>query len=73
MKITKERAEYLSNKANDKISSIFKELSSLENILESDEYQALIESKDQELIDVVELGCLPTNFFEFLEQLPEQF
>ena len=71
--MTKVRAEYLSNKANDKISSIFKELTELQYLVESEEYQSLIESKDKELQNVVELGCLPPNFFEFLQALPDMF
>lgn len=73
MKITKEQAEKLSNKVNDKISNIYKELTQLEGILESVEYQALFESMDEEIREVIELGCLPSNFFQFLENLPEMF
>jgi hypothetical protein len=72
MNITKVRAEYISNKVNDKISNIFKELTALESILESDEYKVFVTSEDHEVRDVFELGALPLNFFDFLESLPEQ-
>jgi 6-phosphogluconate dehydrogenase len=71
--MTKEQAEKLSNKVNDKISDIYKELTKLENLLESDQYKALIESSNKELQEVVENGALPLDFFEFLEALPEMF
>jgi 6-phosphogluconate dehydrogenase len=71
--MTKEQAQQLSNKVNDKISDIYKELTKLENLLESDQYKALIESNNKELQEVVELGALPLDFLGFLEMLPEMF
>jgi len=73
MKISKERAEYLSNMVNDHISNVFKELTILESVMNREEYETLIQSNNKELKEIVDLGCLPPDFLAFLENLPEMF
>jgi hypothetical protein len=71
--MNKEKAEYISNKANDLMSRIYKDLSLLESLMLSEPYQLAISSFDKEVQEVVENGALPPDFLTYLELLPEMF
>jgi len=73
MDITKQKAEYIANKTNDLISDIYKQMCDLQAIMNSEQYQAVIDSDKTEIIDVREFNTLPSDFFQFIEQLPEMF
>lgn len=73
MDISKEKAEYIANKTNNLISVIFKKMTELESVMSSDQYQAILNSDNTEIIELRELQTLPVDFLDYLETLPEMF
>jgi hypothetical protein len=73
MDISREKAEYTANKVNDLISEIYKKMCDLQQVMESETYEAIIDSDDTKIIEMRDEQTLPLDFMDFLDQLPEMF
>jgi hypothetical protein len=73
MDITPQRAELVACKTNNLISNIFKQMTELQAIMSSDEYEAIFRSDNTTIMELREDSSLPFDFLDYLDTLPEMF